>query len=136
MGMFDTITINASMLPVTKKDRKRLEGQHYQTKSLSESLQHYRITDEGVLETDWDIMWWRLNNCSWGKVQTVEKLPSPAENWVIVKITDSIRFYTHTEDNNQYFEFVAFFELGKMLIIKKLIGIEAIRNKIKRKVKN
>ena len=60
----------------------------------------------------------------------------PEENWVVVKITESIRFYTHTEDNNQYFEFVAFFELGKMLIIRKLIGIEAVKNKIKRKVKN
>ena len=135
MGMYDTITINAAMLPVTEKDRKRLEGQHYQTKSLVESLQHYRITDEGVLETDWDMLWWELNNCSWGKVQTVEKMP-PQENWVIVKITDSIRFYTYAEENNEYFEFVAFFELGKMLIIRRLIGIDAVRNKIKRKVKN
>lgn len=135
MGMFDTITINASMLPVSEKDRKRLDGQHYQTKSLGESLQHYRITDEGVLETDWDMLWWTLNNCSWGKVEKVKKEP-PEENWEIVKITDSIRFYTYTEDNNEYFEFVAFFELGKMLIIRKLVGIEAIRNKIKRKGKN
>lgn len=29
MGMYDTITINAAMLPVTEKDRKRLEEQHY-----------------------------------------------------------------------------------------------------------
>ena len=135
MGMFDTITINASMLPVTEKDRKRLEGQHYQTKSLNESLQHYRITDEGVLETDWDMLWWELNNCSWGKVKLVEKVP-PQENWVIVKITDSIRFYTYAEENNEYFEFVAFFELGKMLIIRRLIGIDAVRNKIKRKGEN
>ena len=135
MGMYDTITINAAMLPVTEKDRKRLEGQHYQTKSLGESLQHYRITDQGVSETDWDMLWWELNNCSWGKVQTVEKMP-PQENWVIVKITDSIRFYTYAEENNEYFEFVAFFELGKMLIIRRLIGIDSVRNKIKRKIKN
>ena len=64
MGMFDTITINTSMLPVTEKDRKRLEGQHYQTKSLGESLQHYRVTDEEVLETDWEMLWWTLNSCS------------------------------------------------------------------------
>lgn len=81
------------------------------------------------------MLWWELNNCSWGKVQTVEKVP-PEENWVIVKITDSIRFYTYTEESNEYFEFVAFFELGKMLIIKRLIGIDSVRNKIKRKIKN
>lgn len=132
--MFDTITINASMLPVTEKDRKRLEGQHFQTKSLSESLQHYRITDEGILETDRDMLLWSLSNISISNVKSIERVP-PEENWEIVKITDSIRFYTHTEDNNQYFEFVAFFELGKMLIIRKLIGIEAVRNKRKRKSK-
>jgi hypothetical protein len=52
MGMYDTITINSSMLPVSEKDRKRLEGQHYQTKSLSKSFEYYRITDDGILETD------------------------------------------------------------------------------------
>ena len=71
-----------------------------------------------------------------GQGKNSRKVPPPEENWVIVKITDSIRFYTHAEDNNEYFEFVAFFELGKMLIIRKLIGIEAIRNKRKRKSKN
>ncbi|MES2517890.1 MAG: hypothetical protein V4585_07265 [Bacteroidota bacterium] len=112
-----------------------MERQHYQTKSLGESLQHYRVTDEGILETDWDMLWGTLNNCSWGKVKIVEKAP-PEENWVIVKITDSIRFYTHTENNNQYFEFVVLFKLGKILIIRRLIGIDAVRNTIKRKVKN
>jgi hypothetical protein len=134
MGMFDTITINAAMLPVTEKDRQRLEGHHFQTKSLDESLQHYRITNDGMLETDWDMLWWRLNNSSWGKPRTEELVP-PEENWEVVKITDSIRFYTHTEDDGEFFEFVAFFELGKMLIIRKLIGIDTVKNKITRKHK-
>ena len=135
MGMYDTITINTSMLPVSEKDRIRLEGQHYQTKSLSKSFEYYRITDDGILETDRDMLLWSLSNISISNVKSIERVP-PKENWEIVKITDSIRFYTYTEDDNQYFEFVAFFELGKMLIIRKLIGIESVRNKIKRKVKN
>ncbi|WP_146199079.1 hypothetical protein [Arcicella aurantiaca] len=132
--MYDTITINVAMLPVTEKDRKRLEGQHFQTKSLDESLQHYRITDDGMLETDWDMLWWELNNYTWGKPRTEESVP-PEENWEVVKITDSIHFYTHTENNRDFFEFVAFFELGKMLIIRKLIDIDTVKSKIKRKSK-
>ena len=132
--MFDTIEINVAMLPVTEKDRKRLEGQHFQTKSLDESLQHYRITDDGMLETNWDMLWWELNNRTWGKPRTEESVP-PEENWEVVKITDSIHFYTHTEDNREFFEFVAFFELGKMLIIRKLIDIDTVKSKIKRNSK-
>ena len=135
MGIYDTITINSSMLPVSEKDRKSLEGQHYQTKSLSKSFEYYRITDDGILETDRDMLLWSLSNISISNVKSIGRVP-PKENWEIIKITDSIRFYTYTEDDNQYFEFVAFFELGKMLIIRKLTGIESVRNKIKRKVKN
>jgi hypothetical protein len=130
MGMFDTITINASMLPVSEEDQKRLKDGDYQTKSLGESMQHFRITDEGILETDWDKTFWEVSDSSWDEEKQKEAEP-PKENWEIVPITDAISFYTYSKDNNEVFEFVALFEEGKMLIVKRLVGFNAVRNKYK-----
>jgi hypothetical protein len=130
MGLFDIITIKSSMLPVSKEDQKRLKDESYQTKSLGESMQYFRITDEGILETDWDRAFWEMSDFSWDE-QKQQKNEPPKENWEIVPITNAISFYTFSRDNHEMFEFVALFEEGKMLIIKKLVGLNAVRNKYK-----
>lgn len=130
MGMSDIIGIKSSMLPISEEDQKRMEDENYQTKSLGESMQHFRITDEGILETDWDRTFWEMSDFSWDEQKQQETEP-PKENWEIVPITDAISFYTYSKDNNEMFEFVALFEEGKMLIIKRLVGLNAVRNKYK-----
>jgi hypothetical protein len=130
MGMFDIIGIKSSMLPISEEDQKRLEDENYQTKSLGESMQHFRITDEGILETDWNRTFWEMSDFSWDEQKQQETEP-PKENWEIVPITDAISFYTYSKDSNEMFEFVAIFEEGKMLIIKRLVGLNAMRNKYK-----
>ena len=118
MGMFDTVLINATFLPVSEEDKLRLKDKTFQTKSLENSLSVYRITDDGTLETDWDT--------NFGKISKEE-----SKNWEIVPITDAIKFYTSATDNGKWFEFIALFENGKLLNIKKIIGIQAAMNKYK-----
>ena len=118
MGMFDTVLINATLLPVSEEDKLRLKDETFQTKSLENSLSVYRITDDGILETDWDT--------NFGKTSKKDN-----KNWEIVPITDAIKFYTSATDNGEWFEFVALFENGKLLNIKKIIGIQAAMNKYK-----
>ena len=116
MGMFDTILMNTEKLPVSEADKIRLKGETFQTKSLENSLDVYRITDVGILETDWN--------------SNFENSDADSEqNWEIVPITDSIKFYTSTKDNGEWFEFVALFEEGKLLIIKRVVGFRKVLNK-------
>ncbi len=112
--MFDTILINTEKLPISDEDKARLKGEIFQTKSLESSLDVYRITDEGVLETDW--------NANFENAGT-----NTEQNWEIVPITDSIKFYT--SDNGEWFEFVALFEEGKLLTIKRIVEFRKVLNK-------
>ena len=51
MGMFDTLHINPSLLPLTEvEDYIKLSKKTYQTKSLERLLLTYRITEDGYLE--------------------------------------------------------------------------------------
>ncbi len=116
MGMFDTILINKALLPISEEDKLRLEGETFQTKSLECSLDVYRITDDGILETDW--------NANFENAGT-----NTDKNWEIIPITDAIKFYTSTKDNGEWFEFVALFDEGKLLIIKRLVEFRKALNK-------
>jgi hypothetical protein len=105
MGMFDTILINKALLPISEEDKVRLEGETFQTKSLDSCLNIYLITDDKRLVID--------KNAGFGTKQT-------NTNWQHLFITDAIKFYTSAKDNNEWFEFVALFDEGKMLVIRRL----------------
>jgi hypothetical protein len=50
MGMFDTVYINSSLLPVTAQEQAQLRDIEFQTKSPDSMLAYVYITDEGDLE--------------------------------------------------------------------------------------
>ena len=59
MGLYDTLTINLSRLPISKSDQKLLKKEDFQTKDLDNCLSEYRITDDGFLEEhlwEWEII--------------------------------------------------------------------------------
>ena len=112
--MYDTILINIEKLPISEDEKAILKGESFQTKSLENSLDIYRITDDGILETDWNANFENLNTDS-------------GQHWEIVPITDVIKFHTFT--NNEWFEFVALFEEGKLLIIKRVVEFRKALNK-------
>lgn len=102
MGMFDTLTIDLELLPISEDDKKKylsdlLDG--FQTKSLDSLLDRYEITSGGYLfKTNYD-----------GEIyQRQEK----------VYFTGEIEFYTDSEDGT-WFEFKAQFIDGKLESIKR-----------------
>jgi len=114
MAMFDTILINPEKLPISEEDKVRLKDETFQTKSLECTLDVYRITDEGIFETDWNANFENLGT-------------NTEQNWEIVPITDAIKFYTAS--NGEWFEFVALFEEGKLLTIKRVVEFRKVLNK-------
>jgi hypothetical protein len=106
MGMFDTLLIDIDLLPVSDTDKKRLRNETFQTKSLDKSLRTYRINSEKVLEID--------NDSGFIKTQS-----EGSKVWVPLEITTAVRFYTSAEDNNEWFEFVALIDEGKLLVIRR-----------------
>jgi hypothetical protein len=42
MGIFDTISVNIDLLPISGIDKKRLSGESFQTKSLDNSTKTKR----------------------------------------------------------------------------------------------
>ncbi len=118
MGMFDTILINSKILPVAEEVQNSLKGEDFQTKSLENALNVYRINDDGFLETI-------FGESFFDEDETDELQKS--KDWEIVRLTDAIKFHTYI--NDEYFDFVALFEEGKLLIIKRVVDIRTAWNK-------
>lgn len=98
MGMYDTIHINLSQLPVSADDQKRLVDESFQSKSLDCTLSDYYITEEGFLEF--------IDGESYGDE------PERVHNRVrLADASGSISFYTSTSDD-EWFEFIALFDKG------------------------
>ena len=98
MGMFDTLHINPSLLPLTEvEDYIKLSKETYQTKSLERLLLTYRITDDGYLEY---------------KDTYAETLPS---DWSrVMNFNGIVTFYTSIDEPYEWFEFVATFIDGQL----------------------
>lgn len=97
MGMFDELEINKKHLPDHLKENET----GWQTKSYECLLDTLKITEEGELLV--------YRSDLWGNGEKIEE----------TNYTGEIRFYN--EVNNDWIEFVAFFERGKMI---KLIQIQ------------
>jgi hypothetical protein len=117
MGMFDTILINPKILPISEEDRNNLKEGSFQTKSLENALNVYRINENGFLETIFGESFFDED-----ETDTLQK----SRDWEIVRLTDAIKFHTYI--NDEYFNFVALFEEGKLLIIKRVVDIRTAWN--------
>jgi hypothetical protein len=92
MGMFDTLILPLTMLPVSEADRQKLAetGKGFQTKSLESSLLDYRITEDGYLE-----------------IVGMDERPDPVPERQ-AEFTGAIRFYDYP------YVFTALFHRGRL----------------------
>jgi hypothetical protein len=98
MGMFDTLNINPSMLPITEvEDYIKLSKETYQTKSLERQLLTYRIKQDGYLE-----------------YKNTYAETSPSEWSRVESINGTVIFYTSIDESSEWFEFIATFINGKL----------------------
>lgn len=122
MGMFDIILLNPEILPISEEDQQRLVGESFQTKSLENSLGIYRINDDGFLETQWGKNYFDDEN---------DAPDTDAKKWEVVRLTDAVKFYASAKDDGEWFEFVALFEEGELLVVKRVVNIRMAWNKQK-----
>jgi hypothetical protein len=118
MGMFDTVYINSSLLPVTAQEQERLRKIDFQTKSLDSRLADVYITDEGYLEmVDSPFM-------ADGDSDNEEGKPL-YKRYRLADATGQLDFYTSLDD--QWYQFQATFDEGKLIRIKKISPNEPSR---------
>jgi hypothetical protein len=98
MGMFDTLHINPSLLPLTEvEDYIKLSKETYQTKSLERLLLTFRITEDGYLE--YKDTYSETSPYNWSRVMNF--------NGIVI-------FYTSIDEPYERFEFVATFIDGQL----------------------
>ncbi len=101
MGMFDTLHINPSMLPLTEvEDYIKLSKETYQTKSLERLLLTYRITEDGYLE--YKDNYSEISPSDWSRVMNFNGI---------------VTFYTLIDESSEWFEFIATFIDGQLFNI-------------------
>jgi hypothetical protein len=111
MGMFDTISVNFDLLPISEEEKQLMPREDFQTKSLEKCLLFYRITDDGFLEYE--------DSADFEKDRQVLLEEG---NWVRVEdIHGYVSFYVMASDRKWY-EFVAKFTDGRLVKIFKNDG--------------
>jgi len=121
MGMFDTIKVDSSLLPVEDDERILLDGINFQTKSFNNFMDDYEITHDGELlmysykminlevEKNGDEDWTGM----FGRTKRVLDRKSK------VDYHGMINFYYYDKEDN-WFEFKARFTDGQLEYIVRL----------------
>jgi hypothetical protein len=119
MGMFDNLYVNSNMLPVSEIEVEKLKNAEWQTKSLECIMTEIYITENGKLEvTEFDY-------------ETVpkEERPYPDDDGIkgvfgSIRRTNVRRISSNYNGEiifyNSDYEFVALFDSGSLLTIKKV----------------
>lgn len=102
MGMFDTLIINSSQLPISDQERYNLKDVWFQTKDLECLLDEYEITDRG-----------ELLYTVFGESRSDKQSPRK------IDFSGRISFYGYG-DIGGWYEFDAHFKDGKLINIFKL----------------
>lgn len=119
MGMYDNLKINRQMLPISDDVRKRIKSdEQWQTKDFVCILSMAEIKDDGTLwfryaRTVWD------ENVKTGIYDITGKMGGFVEVYVKwVQLEDySGYIYFYDEIDNEWYEFRAKFDDGKLLSI-------------------
>ena len=101
MGMFDNVHIEKSLLPLTEDEKTEVGA--WQTKDFDCVMTTYYINSEGRLSVD------------------TSNFLDKEENIQPLNLTGSFSFYD-LGSNQEWFEFIAFFENGQMSSIKRVLS--------------